>query len=323
MQRIAIVILFLGAYACAILYPFDWRSPHPLPNNARYAADGGLVFPIGGQGVAKSPAAPGWLSSAIGSHRLDVSLRARPFSGAQFGPARLVTLSENQSRRNFMIGQKGANLIVRVRTAWTTGNGVPNYVIEDVFATDAWVDIDVAIRPGMLRVTAAGKRARFALPPDPMALWEPHHRLALGNEVSHNRPWVGELARAEIGTKGARVDYARPGTLAIPEQLRPYRPNLRLVPLRDLGRRDGISNFFGFIPLGALAGALIAGFPAAPIVAIAAVGGYSLALEILQIWVPSRFSSINDVILNTLGGAAGVLILLAIRRRRTKAAAIP
>jgi VanZ family protein len=53
----------------------------------------------------------------------------------QTGPARIVTLSEDTVRRNFTLGQKGSDLIFRLRTPLTGENGTNPYLtVPDVFS---------------------------------------------------------------------------------------------------------------------------------------------------------------------------------------------
>jgi hypothetical protein len=53
----------------------------------------------------------------------------------QTGPARIVSLSADAFHRNLTIGQDGADLIIRLRTPATGGNGIkPELSIPEVFA---------------------------------------------------------------------------------------------------------------------------------------------------------------------------------------------
>jgi hypothetical protein len=87
---------------------------------------------------------------------------------------------------------------------------------------------------------------------------------------------------------------------------------------------DIVLNLIGFIPLGFIMMALalrIDGLNAengrSIVVLIAFV--YSLFIEVTQAWIPSRDSSLLDLLLNTLGGYLGVLFFqrLMDRRQRT------
>lgn len=56
-------------------------------------------------------------------------------SERQFGPARVVSLSNGPFQRNLTVGQQGADLIVRLRTPFSNLNGTqPEFVMADVFA---------------------------------------------------------------------------------------------------------------------------------------------------------------------------------------------
>jgi len=83
---------------------------------------------------------------------------------------------------------------------------------------------------------------------------------------------------------------------------------------------DALVNFTGFIPFGFILFATLLKFgPAiekhAFLVTIALCFSVSLSLEIAQAWMPSRSSSMLDLILNTLGGLAGTTLCRFFRRR--------
>jgi hypothetical protein len=74
---------------------------------------------------------------------------------------------------------------------------------------------------------------------------------------------------------------------------------------------DIIANIIGFVPLGfTLCGYLLASRRMRPaVVATAAIcGAFSLLIESIQILLPTRDSSMTDVITNILGGAIGALL---------------
>lgn len=108
-----------------------------------------------------------------------------------------------------------------------------------------------------------------------------------------------------------------------------------LVPLvdtwrqmRDLGNdeafREVAGNIALFVPLGfLLAATLRAARRFATAVTVGA--GISLAIEILQLYVKGRSTSVDDFICNTIGAAVGaavfVLVKGAVRFRQTRAGA--
>ena len=85
---------------------------------------------------------------------------------------------------------------------------------------------------------------------------------------------------------------------------------------------DMAMNLIGFIPLGAilmatmsLLGGIGRGYSRLIVVIIAFV--FSLSIEIAQVWIPSRDSSLMDLMLNTLGGVLGMLLFEKIRMKKT------
>ncbi|WIX83286.1 VanZ family protein [Amycolatopsis carbonis] len=123
-------------------------------------------------------------------------------------------------------------------------------------------------------------------------------------------PWL--LAAAVLVVLALTL---RPGHLSPPE-------NVNLVPLagivdeaRNANGRLGLINNAGnialFVPLGFLASVVTRRKAAV----IAALAGLSVVIEIVQYFV-GRSADVDDVLLNTLGAALGVLLATAARSRR-------
>lgn len=77
---------------------------------------------------------------------------------------------------------------------------------------------------------------------------------------------------------------------------------------------DIFLNFFGFIPLGFVLVAFLShysrlGYFGCGFISTGFCSFLSLFIETIQVWMPSRSSSLLDFLLNTLGGLAGVLLL--------------
>lgn len=74
----------------------------------------------------------------------------------QQGPARIVSNSADPSVRNFMLGQNGSDLVIRLRTPVTGLNGSPlETAVRDVFTTEQPRDILVAYDGATLVVAVA------------------------------------------------------------------------------------------------------------------------------------------------------------------------
>lgn len=303
----ALVVL---AYPLVGLYPYRWDPPRMARNTAGPGPEGGLRMAPPGPGIARSGGPPEWVEAAMRAQRLRVDLRVRPASLDQHGPARILTLSRDPSVRNFTVAQDGADLIIRIRTPWHTFNGAPQIRVPNVFHAGRWVDIRVRAEPGSIRIEVDGAvRVSDALPPNPLGNWDPSYRLALGNELTGDRPWLGDIGRAVIRTAGTKLDYAAPGALEFPSRLWYFHNPPALAPFRGVLLSDAAVNLFGFIPLGVVLGiAARRRGRRAPWRALFLVAGASLTLELLQLCVPDRYPSVNDLILNTLGGGLGLYL---------------
>jgi hypothetical protein len=248
------------------------------------------------------------------AQELEVQLELRPLASEQTGPARIMTLSLDHRYRDFTIGQEAADLILRLRTPASDLNGTvddaPVARIPEVFRSMRWFTIGLRIEPGQLELSVDGQvAARRSLPADPFENWDPSYRFALGNELTHSRPWLGEIRRAVVRAGNTEVDYTRSAELETPENFWLFRSTPRLIPFQYYAPRDFILNVVLFIPLGVLIGAWLGqrtGQGAWR--AILLLAAISVSFEMLQLFIPGRVTSIDDVTANTLGGALGVLL---------------
>ena len=143
----AVLTAVLAAYAAVSLWPYQWQVREQVVNGAEPLPDGGIRFRT--PGIASTEAAPAWVPVAMHSDRLEISLEVRSLAPRQFGPARILTLSLDPYRRNLMVGQDGADLILRLRTAWTDANGqingAPVARVPKLFLANDWVDLHVLL----------------------------------------------------------------------------------------------------------------------------------------------------------------------------------
>ena len=302
----------LFAYSAMLLWPFEWEPAGYVENRAESLPEGGIRF--AGPGIARTPAPPEWVAAAMDAQELEVQLELRPLAAEQTGPARIMTLSLDHHHRDFTIGQEEADLILRLRTPASSLNGTvddaPVAHIPDVFRSMRWVTIGLLIEPGQLELSVDGLvAARRSLPADPFENWDPSYRFALGNELTHSRPWLGEIRRAVVRAGNTEVDYARSPELETPENFWLFRSTPRLIPFQYYNPRDFILNVMLFIPLGVLIGAWLGQRTGKGTWrAILLLAAISASFEMLQLFIPGRVTSIDDVTANTLGGALGLLL---------------
>jgi VanZ like family len=309
--------LVLGVYAIASLEPFDWQIPKQVPNHAERTRDG-WRFAAPGIAIAQPP--HDWLEAARAAETLTLSLVVRSHSAAQSGPARIVTMSRDTHMRNLTLAQENGDLILRLRTQPTDLNGLvagePLARVRDVLGSARWVSVDLRIRPRQLTIAIDGRPAAVVgLPPAVLQTWDPGFSLALGNETTCDRPWLGEIRAAVVRVPGRERDYVDA------ENVRPpptcwvigYMPSL--VPFRLFLVEDALRNTFLYLPLGVLLGLMMSWRTRLALArGLLLIVGVSVTFEIAQLFVASRFPSIDDVLFNTVGGSLGLTVALFVTR---------
>jgi hypothetical protein len=258
----------------------------------------------------------------VRSSRLELSLRLRSLAATQSGPARILTLSSNPYDTDLMIGQKGDDLVVRLRTPLTDELGRighhPTARVPDLFRTSDWLDVRITIEPGRLDISIGDELAvQEPLPMEPLRNWDLSHQLALGNEVTYNRPWLGEIRRAMVRAEGVAEDHADARQLDFPPTFLLTAKFPKLVPLSPLNAYDAVGNVVLYLPLGFLLAIWGRGRPWRVLLYSAViVAAVSAGMEALQLFVPRRLPSVDDLIFNTIGGALGsAMALLGVRRQ--------
>ncbi|MGI9326783.1 MAG: LamG domain-containing protein [Pseudomonadales bacterium] len=121
-----------------------------------------------------------------------------PENTAQDGPARIVSLSIDTATRNFTMGQNAIYYQLRNRSAGTGANGTPALEALDP-------QVDTVLQHVVMTFTEAEGRKIFIngqLSLEENAAdtldWQDNQILVLGNEVTDDRPWAGELKMVAI-----------------------------------------------------------------------------------------------------------------------------
>lgn len=308
---IMVVVYWAAGWATGA-YPLYWSFPFVDYENAvEKSPTGGFSFPR--QGIAHTEAAPKWVDAAIKDNAFEVDLKVRPYSALP-SSTWIFNLSLDDFNRNFSIGQHdGTDLVVRLRTPATGPEGTPGYRVQKFFGDLGPHRIVVRVEPGRMHFELDDRRrATVELPPDALSAWNPNYRLALGNGFTFNHAWRGEINQAIVRVRGAEFSYA-PADLSTPEayviDTKPYLKKLLEAVsgsaiLDALRPRNVIINVIGFMPLG-LVLAFVVRKPASLAEVCAWCGLMSLSIEIGQIFVDGRNTSIGDLLLNTAGGGIG------------------
>lgn len=180
--------------AVFLLWPFDFISSSQKNNVRRLDSPNGIYFPENGQVLSRLPA-EGLFGRLLGGAGFSVELWLKAENEDQSGPARIVSYSLNPFLRNFTIGQSEDALVVRLRTTKTDLNGInPQLEVGGVFDREKPQHIVVTYDFNRQCVFVDGARRTCEnIPGGRFSNWDPSHHLVLGNEMTGDRPWLGEI----------------------------------------------------------------------------------------------------------------------------------
>lgn len=197
-----------------VLYEFDGRgsvvhdtseSGEPVPLVQKEAAGTGVTREPGaielrGKTRLLSSGAPREFTEAIQqSNAISIAIWLRPTNTKQAGPARIVTLSDGTSNRNFTIGQDGDKYQVRFRTTKTDANGLPGLTSPNgsVKTRLSHLVFTRAV-DGTTSVFLDGRLASKGTSKGTLDDWDERYQLAIGDETSGGRGWSGTLYRVAM-----------------------------------------------------------------------------------------------------------------------------
>ena len=128
------------------------------------------------------------------SNSISIEAWVRPANNKQIGPARVVTLSADANQRNFTLGQDTNRFEVRLRTTSTSANGIPATPAPTNTATTKLTHV-VYTRDagGNAKLYVHGKQQASRKVAGKFSNWSDGFRFALANELTGDRPWLGEL----------------------------------------------------------------------------------------------------------------------------------
>ena len=197
MSRIGSLLLVSWVLIATLLYlwPFRLRlAPVFHTNDAEWASDG-VTFADNGMLRTAEPART-LFDQLVGGNGLTVEAWVTSASLDQRGPGRIVTFSAGTDERNFTLGAEGTALVFRLRTSRADPNGIANEItVPDVFVVDRPQHVAVVYDLASLDVYVDGEpRARFTGHDGALDAWDPALYLAVGNELTGDRPWRGLIS---------------------------------------------------------------------------------------------------------------------------------
>lgn len=170
-------------------------------------------LPAGGLAITAptiiSAAAPAdkLVSAVQASNAFSLSAWLSSADGNQDGPARIVTLSRDPFLRNFTLGQEFGAYDVRLRTTATSENGIPSLATANG-AVDAARTHLVYTRAanGAAQLYLNGAKVAETKIGGDFANWDSSYVFALVNELTLDRPWLGELYAVALYDRALGAD---------------------------------------------------------------------------------------------------------------------
>lgn len=130
---------------------------------------------------------------------LSIEAWLRPAKSQQRGPARIVSLSNGPTERNFTLGQDGDHYDLRLRTSSTNSNGLPSTRSGKGAVKRRLTHLVVTRNSeGVVCFYVDGRLEQQGKAAGQLSPWQPEYRLAFANETTGDRPWLGELHLAAI-----------------------------------------------------------------------------------------------------------------------------
>ncbi|MBC7820213.1 MAG: DUF1553 domain-containing protein, partial [Planctomycetaceae bacterium] len=141
------------------------------------------------------------------SNALSIEVWGKPQDERQAGPARIVSLSADPGQRNFTLGQDAGHYDVRLRTTTTNGNGIPSTSSPDgSLKSELTHVVFTRESEGAARIFVNGKVIVTQPVGGQLNNWSDEFRLSLANELTGDRPWLGELSLAAIYGRALTVE---------------------------------------------------------------------------------------------------------------------
>ncbi|MEK6238289.1 MAG: DUF1592 domain-containing protein, partial [Planctomycetales bacterium] len=186
--------------------PLDLKIEQP---NAVRREPGRLVVRASVRIASQAPARK-IIDACKRSNELTVEAWIRPANARQDGPARIVSLSRDTSRRNFTLGQEADRFDARLRAASTSANGLPSLATSGKsLQTEITHVVYTRDRSGNATIYLNGEQRSSKKVGGSLSSWSNDHRLILANELTGDRPWLGELRLAAIYSRALTIDEVR------------------------------------------------------------------------------------------------------------------
>ncbi|MEO0367420.1 MAG: PQQ-dependent sugar dehydrogenase [Pseudomonadota bacterium] len=157
-----------------------------------WIAEGGLdiaaSLDISSSGASKI------IDACMATSEITLEAWIKPDNDTQSGPARILSLSEDISNRNFTMAQDGDRYDVRLRTTDTSANGTPSITVPaSTVATELTHLVYTKTANDLATIFINGVPQVVGEVAGGFSNWDQTYNLLLANEESGDRPWLGEI----------------------------------------------------------------------------------------------------------------------------------
>ncbi|MDA1233055.1 MAG: DUF1592 domain-containing protein, partial [Planctomycetota bacterium] len=128
------------------------------------------------------------------SNAISIEAWLKPANDSQSGPARIISMSADTSGRNVTFGQDKNSYDVRLRATGSDKNGIPSTASPaKSLSTRTTHMVFTRDSAGTAIIYVDGKPVANKKVRGDFSNWDNSYRLALANEITKDRPWLGEL----------------------------------------------------------------------------------------------------------------------------------
>jgi hypothetical protein len=203
----------------------SWVSPRldlwTDPDTTHWIPGGGLSIDSPTLIMSAAPAAK-ILEACRQSDEITVEAWIRSATKKQDGPARIVTLSENPYNRNFTLGQglwgsQPSDLYdVRLRTTNTNLSGMPS-LTSPAGSLSGFLQhvVYTRHRSGKATIYVDGEKVATRTVGGDFYNWDTDTPLALANELTEDRPWLGEYYLVAIYGRALSANEVKQNFMAL------------------------------------------------------------------------------------------------------------
>lgn len=335
MKKVVATLLLLWCLLATALalrpFTFDWSCLVCRNGATTSEVAGQLAFPT--EGMARTAVPTSFFERLRAAEAFEIEARFTPYNTWQTGPARILSYSAGPRRWNLMLGQRGRDLVLRIKTNTAAARrGMAQLIVPDVLVENRMVHVRAVHDAGGTAIAVDGiEKLRVDGPKMDLATWDPDFSLLIGNEATGNRPWLGSVTQIVIragpgGPLLADFDFtgAPPPAAPVLGASDLYLPAAFLgFGLRDetFGAESLLLHVAMLLPVGFLFPILLSeersgGSRLA--LTMLVVFLFALAIEIAQHFTTNRTTSVLDLVAGLFGGifgyAAYVVTMARIRR---------